>query len=331
MLDLEKLCSVNKEDFNEIFSNFFSTSDITSQIKCDKSKLYSNYAIHKIHLNDPYNLDDFLYVVFNYLITFSGEKFSKYTKEENKYKESISYLKKYFDELNNELEKLSKDQLNSKKYQWKISWIKEVWEIILFFLLEWFLNAPIAISKLPTKTSNAMPIFWSDGIHISDDYSKILFWEAKLNSNLSNWKKQSRDSIEWFIKTKWKVFFELKVITNQLRNLPPNKESIIWNLINPYYENENNIGKLPYEITCLLWYEDEDYKDFLKYKDKWLYEKKLFEKIKWILSYYHLKNEELDNKKITFFLLPFIDILDFLKQYWLKLREKEKNIIKTSK
>lgn len=321
--DLENLCSVKKDDFNKIFSNFFSTEDITTKLKCDESKLYSNYEIHKIHLRNPENINELLHYIFEHIITFSGENFNKYTDIKSKYKESISYLKKYFDASDNELENLSKEDLDNKKFQWKVSWLKEVWEIILYFLLEWFLESPIAISKIPTKTSNKMPIFWADWIHISSDYSKLLFWEAKLNNKLSYWKEQSRESIEWFIKTKWKVFFELKVITSQLGNLPKNKENIIWNLINPYYENEEKIKSLPYEITCLLWYEDEDYKLFVENKDKDIYEQKLFKKIEWLLSYYNLKNKELEDKKIIFFLLPFIDILDFLKKYWLKLRDKK--------
>lgn len=319
----EDFCSVKRKHFDAIFKEYFRTEDITSHIKYDKDKLYSNYEVIKIHLHEPDNIDNFLYSIFEHIITFSWEKYNEYTKENLKYEESIDYLKKYFEDYPNELENITKEDLDNPKIRWKISWLKEIWEIILFFLIEWLLNAPIAISKVRTKTSSKMPVYWADWIHLSSDFSELFFWEAKLNNKFENSKIQSRDSIEWFSSDKDLVKFELKVITSQLNNIPNEKNEVINNLINPYYNREKVITELPYSITCLLWYEDEDFKLFIDTKNEALYKDKLIKKIKSLLSYYKIKETKLENKKIIFFLFPFLDMLEFLKKYSKKLSDKK--------
>lgn len=319
------LCSVKRKHFDKIFNEYFRTEDITEHVKIDKEQLYSNYEIIKIHLHKPDNIDDFLHNIFKHIITYWWEDYWTTTEEGKKYVESLANLIKYID---NEKDKPLKDLTKwvNTVLRWKnkqlvdldleaLTQLRELWEIILFFLTEWILNAPIAISKIRLKTNPQMPVYWSDGIHISKCWEKLIFWESKLTWNFDWWKTQSRN---WIIKHTTKEFLqkELRVINKNYLSIVPEK----WKIMSPY-SKIGDINNLPYELTCFLWYEDDDYKDFLKTKDIDKYEKSLKSKVIKILTHYGKKSDELDYKKVTFFLLPFVDLFSLLEKYWFKLRD----------
>ena len=199
-----------------------------------------------------------------------------------------------------------------------LSRLKEVWEILLFFFIESLLEAPILFSKMPLKTNTQMSVFWNDAIHINKDWNCMIFWESKITKTIRNGKEQSRESLIKHTSTQ-KIQDEISVVSNNIWLIPTEKLNLIKDFLFPYSNEEKNINEMPYELTCFMGFEDSDYLDFLEKKNEKEYLAKTYEKIEGILKYYQSKEKELKNKKITFFLLPILNIFKFLQQYWLKL------------
>ena len=66
----------------------------------------------------------------------------------------------------------------------------ECGELLLYLLIEWLLEAPQIVAKMPLKTNGQMPVHGSDGIHVKYDAatdSLMFIWgEAKLHSKIAN-------------------------------------------------------------------------------------------------------------------------------------------------
>lgn len=335
---LWNLCSVKEKHFKKIFNEYFRTENIKLHMNNDW-KLYSNYEVIKVHLNKPDNIDDFLYNIFENIISFWWQEFNELAKNKKiKYKKSVALLTKYIPELKKKiLEELKEWENFIERSNWvtidedlaSMSKQRELWEIILFFLTEWLMDSPIAVSKIRFKTSNQMPVYWADGVHISKCWKKLLYWESKLTDKFESAKKSWRDSL---VKFSWKkpldyIWDEINIIWDNFDSLDLDKKELIKSIINPYYNEE--IKEVPdYELVCFLWYWDKDYEKYLVDNDIVNYEKRLYDKVFKLIKHYWDKETELKGIKITFFLLPFKSIFKLLQKYWLKLEDTEnfKNI-----
>ncbi len=94
--------------------------------------------------------------------------------------------------------KISKEARNS--FRDYLSNTGELWEILLYCLLESDLDAPKIISKLELKTSANDYVKWADGVHfkkIWDDYL-IIFWESKTVKSIKTWIAKALQSIHDF-------------------------------------------------------------------------------------------------------------------------------------
>lgn len=330
MLDL--LCSVKKEDFNTIFDDFFEVCGIDIKKQIDITKIYKNFNVFKIHLKNPNNIETLLLEIFKHITVFSGLKHNPiYNTDDKKYKESVRLLIKYIQKIESLPLKELKEGVNfetRKSNKWteyqvdvnleELSRLREIGEILLFFFIESLLKAPILFSKIQLKTNNQMPVFWNDAIHINKDWNCMIFWESKITNSLENWKTQSRKSLIEHINNE-KIEQEISVISNNIALIPSEKFNLIKGFLSPYSNEEKNIYEMPYELTCFIWFEDEDYLNFLANKNEKEYLEKTYKKIENILKYYKTKENKLKNKKITFFLLPIQNIFNLLRQYWLKL------------
>lgn len=336
-INLEDLCSVKKADFDAIFNDYFQAESIDINANMTEKWLYPAYDLYKIHLKNPDNIDEFLFKLFQHIVTYWGQESNSLAKTNSiKYRKSKDLLTKYLDILKEKpleelIEWINYVERNNKSSKYvidadleKLSKQRELWEILLFFFTESLLKSPIALSKIKLKTSNQIPVFWSDAIHISNCWRKIFFWESKLTDSFENWKEASRKSL---IKFSWvnpldHIHEEINVVGNNIDSINLDKKSILGGLISPYY-NEETTQKPEYELVCFLWYQDEDYIAYLKDKNKGLYHDKLMKKIKNLWDYFWDKQIDLNKKHITFFLLPLVSIFNLLQKYWLKLRDEE--------
>lgn len=329
-MSISDLCVVQHSDFEKIFDNFFEIEWIDISKKISLSKAYSNFSIFKIHFKNPKDISWFLKELFSHIITFSWEDYWTLTDEENKQKKSMDVLSKYIKKLNEKsLEELERwahlDIRNSKGTQYEVDLdlesmnkLRELGEIILFFFTESILKAPLLLSKVKLKTNSNMPVHGYDWIHISSNWEALILWESKLTNNFENWKKQSRESIVEHSSKFW-ISNEVSILARNFLSANPEKSTIIRSLISPYHNEKLKMEELPYELTCFLWYECNNFKEFLEKKNKSAYLKSLYYKVESLLNYYQLNKSELKEKKINFFLLPIYDIFSLLQEYGLKI------------
>jgi len=371
---LKNLCSVKKEDFDEIFNDFFDVRNINQtelEEKIDKTKIYNNYEIKKVEIKKELNYSDFLDKLL--------EKFNSYYYDWNRdWKRDIKYQKKAYEWINNytpktgilledfkkevfwwkvgeyfldddklkqlkkgdkdliikylktstisnvlELEKWKKYILLSKhnkisiqsesKILWYLHW--DIWEFILYFLVEWFLKSPILFSKIRhSKSSWALKINWTDWIHFKiDEWApKFLFLESKFKKDFSLcveetiWSQKKLLENEW----EWDINNELHILES--------KWPIIWNdfdiffenwfedFINPYYIGDKDQKKLPFDLVSWIIYE---------LIDTQFIEEKTVSKIKTLLEWYKDIEKLIGGRKVTIFLLPLVDNEEILKQF----------------
>ena len=57
---LDSLCSVKKNDFQEIFDDFFEIHGIDIKQQVSTEDIYKNFDIFKIHIKNPNDIDNLL-------------------------------------------------------------------------------------------------------------------------------------------------------------------------------------------------------------------------------------------------------------------------------
>lgn len=193
-------------------------------------------------------------------------------------------------------------------------------ELLLFILLEGFLNAPLVANKMYLKTNNNMPVFGTDGIHmrIEDDSSLSLIWgESKLDQDYSDAARYACNSIAEFMSMNDgnQREAEIRIITEycDLDNVQA-KQSLV-EYLDPYNEKHK---KLQEKHACFIGFDfhacskkmtEEDflsaYKERIDTACELLAQKKI--------SY------ELDDLEFIFLLLPFDSIAKFRRKFYSKL------------
>lgn len=309
---LESLLRVHRTDFEEIFTEFFGTAniDIYSTI-CDdyrSSPAYFNdkISIIKVILKDGKSYEE----LFNKLLLY----ISHYTGSESiPERIRIKKAKKQFMRYSN---LTATTDLNT------ISRYREIWEFILYFLTESVLWYPMLISKMKFKTNTTMPLNWADGIHIGVDAGgklQIYMGEAKICNSLDNAKTQAKDSLSTSLSPEVMLNTDLNLIwRNQYDwNIWDNTElrAKLEQLINPFFEEDEQVEQFNFDIVCLLGYECDHYKknidklisdaDYLNEVEKKL--KSIFRTFKNISSLW--------DRKIQFFLLPLFNHEDLIRWF----------------
>lgn len=387
--NLEKLCSVKKEDFDKIFDDFFIVRNIKQdelEKKIDTTKIYTNYEIKKIEIKDWLTYEDFIWKLIDKLNSYyydwdkSKDKdivdSIEATKDLNQYspkiwmwledfeksdiwnKKWIEFIQKngkkicFEEEIDKEELKLiinflRKQKLldisninkseryiivwknnkiyfpTSKQLLWYLHW--DIWEFILFFLVEWYLKKPILFSKVQhCKSSSWDKVKWSDWIHISYENwnAKFIFLESKFRNDFISCVDETIDSQEEFLINKWEWDLD-----NEIRILFKERFTIDWlwfyndifenwfeKYINPYRRNEVESSMLPFELVSWIIYELWD-----KYKENYL-ENETVWRIEKILIKYKNINTLLKGKKITIFLFPLVSDEKLIKLFLEKIK-----------
>jgi hypothetical protein len=97
----------------------------------------------------------------------------------------------------------------------------EAGEMLLYFILEAFLQAPQMVSKISLKTNPEVETFGSDGIHMKwnehDEMLDVYFGEAKLYQELGPATTSAVESIEKFHANSMEEF-ELRLLTRHFKH-----------------------------------------------------------------------------------------------------------------
>lgn len=137
----------------------------------------------------------------------------------------------------------------------------EFGELLLFILTEWILEAPQIIAKMSLKTSTAMPVHGSDGIHVKFDAQtgRLLVYsgEAKLH-------KDVRRAITSAVKSIGKALsydamqHELQLVQRNVEfsGLDVKSRGALLRFLDPFEEDSNDRHEI---ITCLIGFDFSAY------------------------------------------------------------------------
>lgn len=117
----------------------------------------------------------------------------------------------------------------------------ELGELIIFTLLEVYLDAPKILSKISTKTSPRMPVYGADAVHgqFSKDGFVVYLGESKLHKNYNGAVTKAVSSIE-SAKDGYEIEFDLLDSNMDFPNIDEKiKESLI-EVLDPYSESDSS-------------------------------------------------------------------------------------------
>lgn len=141
----------------------------------------------------------------------------------------------------------------------------EVGELLLFILTEWVLEAPQIVAKMSLKTSAAMPIHGSDGIHVKFDSQtgKLLVFsgEAKLYKDVKRGIASAVESIGKALATD-AVNHELQLVQRNIHfaGLDDKARTALLRYLDPFDDADTYRQDV---ITCLIGFDFAAYREIL--------------------------------------------------------------------
>ena len=184
----------------------------------------------------------------------------------NKLSAEIFSLPMYPDLTNKEIESKSKSKDSSWKKDLFDKAIRklskhtakgELGELLIFTLLEVYLDAPKLLSKISTKTSPKMPVFGADAVHgqfHGDDFV-VYLGESKLHKNYNGAASKAVKSI-LSAKDGYEIEFDLLDSSMDFPNIDEAMSNKLLDIINPYKESgikENIIS------PCFIGFSEETF------------------------------------------------------------------------
>lgn len=176
----------------------------------------------------------------------------------------------------------------------------ELGELILFTLLDVYIEAPKLLSKISMKTNPKMPVFGADAVHgqfLGDEF-RVYLGESKLHKNFKSAAIDATSSIV-NAKNKFEDEFDLLDSFIDFPNLTPELESKILKSLNPY--NDDISGKI--HSPCFIGFSQPD----IIFKDENHYLKHYVDLSCQYISDFFTKaeNQGLSVNEITLLMLPF--------------------------
>lgn len=136
-------------------------------------------------------------------------------------------------------------------------------ELIMYVIMEYFIQAPQIVSKMFYKQSSDMPVFGADGLNIGfDSKSKnliIYFCESKMYAELNDSLTKIKTSIENFLEIKNGTNQrerELKIINDFIEVGNVEEKDYILSYLDPYSTNSNNVKEV---YSCMTIFNSDIY------------------------------------------------------------------------
>lgn len=276
---------------------------------------------HIGHMHISENVDDGCLNLF--LLPMNGRNFD-YDKVSNSLLESVA---DYSLSLKTKQMYDGKPMLISKEARKKFKEAAkndgELGELLLFCLLEGFLEAPKILTKLELKTSGERYVCGSDGVHlkkISEKKYHLIFGESKTHKNLLSAFRNAFKSID---KLKSDLWFEKSLISSNIdAHVGPEDKDVleaIKSLLYPYQIKTDKSIDIDDAFSILVCYEIDiskeqealTNKDFpLKIQEKVI---KQIEKYRPNI-YESIKKHDLRGSTFYIFVIPFTDINKYRKK-----------------
>lgn len=186
----------------------------------------------------------------------------------------------------------------------------ELGELILFTLLDVYLEAPKLLTKISTKTANKMPVFGADGVHgqFYDGHFKLYLGESKLHKDFNSAASKAAKSIK-SATDKYQKEFDLIESHRDFYDLDENLEDILLDMLDPL--NNVNIDEILHSSCFIGFASPELFKSNDQFEEKYIelasnYVGDFFGK---------LDKEKLDVSKSVLMILPFKNIEELVSEF----------------
>jgi len=187
----------------------------------------------------------------------------------------------------------------------------ELGELILFTLLDVYLEAPKLISKISANSAQKMPVFGADGVHgqFYDGKFKLFLGESKLYKDFKAGASAAAKSIK-SAADKYQAEFDLIESYLDFPNLEPELEEHLLDILNPLVnaDIENVLNN-----TCFIGFAKPD---LLQCIPEGFEQKYIDIAGEYIEDFYSkLEKQGLDAKKTVLMILPFNCVDDLVNQF----------------
>lgn len=182
----------------------------------------------------------------------------------------------------------------------------ELGELILFTLLDVYIQAPKLLSKISMKTNPRMPVFGADAVHgqFWGEEFRVYLGESKLHKSF---KSAATDATSSIVSAKDKFEDEFLLLDSYLDfpNLTSELEDKILNSLNPYSED------LPDKVhsPCFIGFTQPD----ILFEDEAAFLQNYIElSCNYVGDFFNkAEKQELDIEEVTLLMLPFgcVDVL----------------------
>lgn len=189
----------------------------------------------------------------------------------------------------------------------------ELGELILFTLLDVYLEAPKILSKLSFKTSRRVAVFGADAVHAQyvGNNLVVYFGESKLHKDFNGAASDAVISIK-SAREKFRVEFDLIESHLDFPNMTDELQDDILDFIDPYSKSDHESKILS---PCFIGFVDT--KTFSKSVSEDTFFSSYIELAKkHTASYFNkLSEQDIEIKKSSLFLLPFSSIDELVQQF----------------
>ncbi|HHF3271065.1 TPA: DUF1837 domain-containing protein [Vibrio diabolicus] len=182
----------------------------------------------------------------------------------------------------------------------------ELGELILFTLLDVYIQAPKLLSKISMKTNPRMPVFGADAVHgqfLGEEF-RVYLGESKLHQNF---KSAATDATSSIVSAKNKFEDEFWLLDSYLDfpNLTPELEEKILESLNPYGADLSNKIHSP----CFIGFTQPD---IIFEEESLLLEHYIKLSCSYVADFFNkAEKKNLDIEEVTLLMLPFgcVDVL----------------------
>ncbi|MBU2878730.1 MULTISPECIES: HamA C-terminal domain-containing protein [Aliiglaciecola] len=187
----------------------------------------------------------------------------------------------------------------------------ELGELILFTLMDVYLEAPKLLSKISTKTSRKVPVFGADGVHgqFYDGKFKLFLGESKLYKDFKSAASDATKSIK-SAKDKYQDEFDLIDSFMDFPNLDEELEDHLLDILNPV--SNSDLEDILHN-SCFIGFAKPELQECTPDE----FEQKYIDIAgDYIGDFYRkLEKQELPVNKTVLMILPFECIDDLVKQF----------------
>lgn len=187
----------------------------------------------------------------------------------------------------------------------------ELGELILFTLLDVYLNAPKLLSKVSMKTNPKMPVFGADAVHgqIVNGQFRVYLGESKLYKDFKSAASKATESIK-NAKEKYEDEFDLLDSYMDFPNLDRKLEKQIIQILDPF--GSSDLSKIIHS-PCFIGFTQPEI--IFKNEKKYI---KAYEKIAhtYIDDFYSkVENQGVEINEVTLLMLPFSCVDELVQEF----------------